>query len=71
MTNARTKVRVYANEVSRPRATVSQGLAASFAYTPTLVRDALAQMLFQMAEPRRTVYYRNPDLKYKNSKMEK
>ena len=34
----------------------------SLAYKSTLVHDALAQMRFQMSEPMRTVYYRNPIL---------
>jgi hypothetical protein len=41
---------------SRPRATVARGLETSFAHKAILVRDALAQTLFQMAEPRRAVY---------------
>jgi hypothetical protein len=38
-------------------------LETSFAHTAILVRAALAQTLFQMAEPSRTGFYRNPNLK--------
>ena len=61
LSNARTKVALSMDEVSRPRGDAPQGLSprgleTSFIDKATLVRDAVAQTTFQMAEPRRTVY---------------
>ena len=56
LSNARTKVALSMNEVSRPRGDAPQGLETSFIDKATLVRDVVAQTTFQMAEPRRTVY---------------
>ena len=51
------------NAVSRPRGASPRGLETAFNIKDILVRGALAQTLFQMAEPRRTGSYKNPNLK--------
>jgi hypothetical protein len=67
LSNARTKIALWPYEVSRPQEDASRGLETSYGHKAILVRAALAQSLFQMAEPRRTGFYRNPNLKIRKN----
>ena len=65
---ARTKIALVlsTNDVSRPRGTVPRGLEASFVDKGYLSSSRFGETLGGMVEPRRTVYYRDPNLNGSN-----
>ena len=64
LSNARTKIALWTNEVSTPRGGAPRGLEISFVHKAILVGAVLEKPLLKMAEPRKALSYKGLTLKY-------